>query len=294
VAALNWPRNYIAGDGLYANAAPDTFQNPARELGWSPVLSMPEARLGLQGVVEGFLLVEGSLYCPSMPTQLIEATIDLRGGRITQAEYDARIKERTKYEWRLKEQLTSNKFRCACPASGTRPTVMCALKPSSEAPDRRVLISGTKLKVRDRIHPLPELVAAEHLPSPCTCDAVTFDLRKHPEVARTLQTIAYGSPGHTDVYNALRQSQEGFHGFVKDEGKEALGAAGKRRVHGYAANWIMVAVTIAAAGIRKVRSFLDKARIDKHGTLYLPRPQRSGGHARTGLPPGTLNLRDGP
>ena len=294
VAAVDWPRNYIAGDGLYTNAAPETFQNPARELGWRPVLSMPAARLGLQSVVNGFLVVEGSLYCPSMHTQLIDATIDLRSGRISQAEYDVRTKERKKYESRLKEQISSNKFRAACPASGKRPTVMCALKPASETPDRRTLISGPKLNVRDRIHPLPELVASEHRPTPCTCDAVTIDLTQHPDLARTLQPISYGTSSHTDVYNALRQPHEGLHGFMKDEGKEALAAAGKRRVHGYAANCLMAAVTISVAGFRKVRSFLDKARIDSTGTLFVTRPPRAGGHGRTGLPAGTLRLRDGP
>jgi hypothetical protein len=75
---------------------------------------------------------------------------------------------------------------------------------------------------------------------------------------------------HTDTYNALRQSQEGLHGFAKDEGKEALGSSGKRR------------------------AFLNRAVEDASGDLYVTRNERAGDHARTHLPPGTKGTRGDP
>jgi len=123
---------------------------------------------------------------------------------------------------------------------------------------------------------------------------VTIDLTEHPDLARTYQPLGYGTPEHTDVYNALRDPHEGFHGFMKDDAKENLAAAGNRRVHGYAANCVMIAITVAAAAVRKVRSFLEQAHMNGRGILYRPREQRSGDHARTGLPPGTRRLRDDP
>jgi hypothetical protein len=106
----------------------------------------------------------------------------------------------------------------------------------------------------------------------------------------------YGTDQHTDLYNALRQSQEGLHGFAKDEGYEALGSPGKRRSRGYAAQSLFAAVLLAAAGIRKVGVFLRKSKDQKdaNGNRFVKRHKRVGEHATTHLPPGTKGARGDP
>jgi hypothetical protein len=105
--------------------------------------------------------------------------------------------------------------------------------------------------------------------------------------AKFRQPLPYGSDEHSDLFNTLRQSQEGMHGFAKDEAHEALGAPGKRRVRGKAAQSIIAAFLLAAANIRKIRTFLTNADEDEDGAVFVPRRERVRDHARTGLPPGT-------
>lgn len=100
--------------------------------------------------------------------------------------------------------------------------------------------------------------------------------------------LRFGTDEHTWRYNVLRQSQEGFHGFAKDDAHEALGAAGKRRVLGRTAQSLLIATLLTAAGIRKVRVFLTNAEPDEDGRLRVPRITRKGDHATTFMPPGGI------
>ncbi len=104
--------------------------------------------------------------------------------------------------------------------------------------------------------------------------------------AKFRQPLVYGSDKHTDLFNTLRQSQEGMHGFVKDEDNEALGAPGKRRVRGKGAQSVFDAFLLAAASIRKIRAIITERQEDSDETIYVPRKPRKGEHARTGLPAG--------
>lgn len=94
LAHKNFQPRYLAGDGLYANADPATFHNPARDSGWRLILPVLDANLGIQTTVEGFHLIEGHWYCPSIPTILIDATRDFRAKTIDLDTYEARIAER--------------------------------------------------------------------------------------------------------------------------------------------------------------------------------------------------------
>jgi len=121
---------------------------------------------------------------------------------------------------------------------------------------------------------------------PAVCRQQTVTVHK-TKGARYLQDLRYGSPEQTAVYNALRQAQEGFHGFAKDEAKEALGTAGNRRFHGKAAQTIMAAFLLAAAGLRKVDAFMREAKVDENGDQYVLRRPR----AEASPPPGTKPRR---
>lgn len=138
-------------------------------------------------------------------------------------------------------------------------------------------------------------------PKPCRQHTVTIDLTDGDaeddnwrNAARLTQDLIFGTDEHTDTYNAMRQSQEGLHGFAKDDAYEALDTPGKRRIRGLAAQSLFAAVLLAAAGIRKVRVFLRNARTDENGDLYVVRRPRKGEHATTHLPPGGPGTRGDP
>ncbi|MCK5927959.1 MAG: hypothetical protein KAG80_07170 [Nocardioides sp.] len=289
--------HYLAGDGLYANATAEYFHIPARNLGWKLVLPILDDHTGIQGSADGLVIVEGEWYCPSIPPILINATKNYRAGTIDRTVYLQRIAARDTYRARNKGINNSGTQRWGCPASGSHPAVICALKPRSE---ENKFIGGPVLGVRlkNRITPDPDTQTNGAWPKPCRQESVTIDLRPDTEdavnLSKFLQDILFGTDEHTDTYNALRQSQEGMHGFAKDEGKEALGSSGKRRTRGYAAQSLFAAVLLAAAGIRKVRTFLSRATEDTNGDLYVARNPRTGDHATTHLPPGTKGTRGDP
>lgn len=298
LASRNFQPRYLAGDGLYAQAHPAAFHDQARKTGWKLVMPILDAHLGVQAAAEGFLMVEGHWYCPSIPKTLIEATGDFRAKAIDLDTYETRIAERAKYRARLHEDKGENVQRYGCPAYGTKATVMCALKPRSQTKDRKLISQGPTLPVRlrERIKPDPATATNGIYPKPCRVNTISIDhsADAHVDAARHRQDLVFGTREHTDTYNALRQSQEGLHGFIKDEAKEALASPGKRRIRGLAAQSLFSAVLLAAAGIRKVRAFLARAKADENGDLYVERRERTGDHATSHLPPGTAESRGDP
>lgn len=183
--------------------------------------------------------------------------------------------------------------------------MICALKPKSE---ENKFIGGPTLGVRlkDRVLPNQATQTNGIWPKPCRQESVSITftpeagnaeaIASHArrDAARYAQDLTFGTAEHTTTYNALRQSQEGLHGFAKDDAYGALATPGKRRIKGRAAQSVFAAFLLAAAGIRKVRTFLRNARHDENGHLYVPRKKRTGEHATSHLPPGTKGTRGDP
>lgn len=59
-------------------------------------------------------------------------------------------------------------------------------------------------------------------------------------------------------YQSGRSGVEGFNGYLKDSGREALHQAGRRRLRGMAAQYVMTAVLVASANMRKIATFLNE------------------------------------
>jgi hypothetical protein len=77
-------------------------------------------------------MVEGTWYCPSMPEVLVNATVDLRAGRIDATTHQARIAARADFALRRKSGPDTDGYeRFMCPAGGDRPKVRCGLRPPS-------------------------------------------------------------------------------------------------------------------------------------------------------------------
>lgn len=276
--------HYLAGDNLYSNAKASTFQTPARDIGFQLVLGYAKDNLGDQEAHQsGMRLIEGAPYCAAIPDALVNATRDLRQGHISLQRYGDLIRARVAYQMRTQQKPSEGiAERMCCPAAGSHSLVKCNNKPASNEPLPIRQDGGHVTDARLRILP-PADISGNHMPGVCKQQSVTVDALYG---AKSRQPLQYGSDEHTDLYNTVRQSQEGLHGFAKDDAYEALAAPGKRRVRGKAAQSLFTAFLLAAANLRKIRAFLTNAQQDQDGAFFVPRRPRVRDHARTGLPPG--------
>jgi len=222
-------------DRAYSGALATNFHLPVRAMGFALVIDYRVDQLGRQANSHGAVLVEGAWYCPGMPEALVRATIDLRAGAIDADTYRQRIDARRAYQLRRKSGPDVDGYeRFMCPAQGTRPKVRCELRPTSLA-----VIGARTLNPPTS----PPLLCSQH--------AVTIA----PDVAaRHAQSFAYGSEEWARHYATLRNTIEGWNGFVKDPAHEALAQPARRRVRGIAAQGIFVTLLIVAANLRKIET----------------------------------------
>ena len=208
------------------------------------VCDYKDDQLGVQDEYGGFLQVEGAWYSPSIPPPLINATIDYREHLIDEDTYETRLQERWNYLARPKSRPDEEgHVRLQCPAAGSWPTVRCPLKPASTTRDNR-----------GRLHIVVEPALKANPPRSCTQQTVTVP----PEAgAKFRQELLYGSPDWNNAYHTLRNTNEGMNGYVKDPAHEALDDPGRRRIHGVAAQSVLVAFLVMAANVRKIRTFLS-------------------------------------
>ena len=165
--------------------------------------------LGVRGSQQGFLQIEGALYCPMIPTALVEATLDFREGRINEALYRQRLEARWTYRARPEgNRDAEGHVRVQCPAANQWLLARCDLKPASVSDATqgrlRILLSA-------------QLTASP--PPSCTQQSVTIA----PEAgAKHHQELLFQSAEWHTTYSLLRNTNEGMNGYVKDPAHEAL------------------------------------------------------------------------
>lgn len=288
MAFRNHQPGWLAGDILYTNQQDLKFQIPAREAGYKLVLGYGVNQLGRQGAHEsGMVLVEGAYYGPCVPDDLANAAELLRQRKITLQQFGAMMKARAEFRMRTKQPAkpgTNGKpgtnERLQCPAAGDNPLVICAHKPKSQKDRPTTQSDGAKIDVRREINH-KKVVTKGAIPHVCNAETVTVAIE---DGAKFRQTLPFGSPEHTDRYNRLRQSQEGIHGTAKDEGRVALANPGRRRVRGWAAQQLFTAFLLAETASQRITAFMDAAKPDKNGDLFVLRRRPVKG--RDNLPPG--------
>jgi hypothetical protein len=221
-------------DRAYSTALSTRFHLPVRAMGFDLVVDYRIDQLGRQANSHGAVMVEGTWYCPSMPEVLVNATIDLRAGRIDASTYEARIAARADFALRRKSGPDADGYeRFMCPARGDRPKVRCELRRTS------------LVKLGQRT------VAAPPLEPPALCRQSAITIA--PDVgARHAQSLAFGSESWSRHYATLRNTIEGWNGFAKDPAHEALAQPARRRVRGIAAQGILVTFLYVAANLRKI------------------------------------------
>jgi hypothetical protein len=261
IAERGHPAHYLAGDRAYTQSKPEHFQLPASALGYGLVLDCKTDQLGQQGSHAGSVL-DGSWYCPAIPTSLVTATLDFRNGTIDQETHAARIEERRRYQIRPRSRPDAEgHIRMRCPASNPDPVVRCEQKPRSEG-------ASPKAKVRIELTHL----LRDHPPKICTQESVTLP----PESgAKYVQELAHETPEWHATYATLRNSNEGMNGFIKDGGREAVDDPERRRMRGIAPQSVLVALQLFAANLRKIDEFLTRAAKEAKKVRRLPSRRRT-------------------
>jgi hypothetical protein len=233
--ANGWPSGPLAGDRAYNNSDPDTFQLPARALGFALLFDYRDDQLGVAAEHAGAVQVEGRWHCPHMPTGLVDATKDFRGERIDEQTWRQRLAARRAFELRPKANLDSEGHqRMLCPAAGESPTVRCPLKKAS----MRFTAKLTVIPTASPVGP----------PAVCSQQSITVP----PEAgAKHGQALPFESPEWSNAYHTLRNGVEGTNGYLKDPTNMNLESAGTRRVRGIAAVSFLVGFQLAASNLRK-------------------------------------------
>jgi hypothetical protein len=263
VHARGHPRGWLAGDMAYTGAKADNFQLPALALDYRVVLDYRKDQLGVQDSFGGLVLIEGAWYCPSTPDVLINATRDYRKRLIDEATYDRLLQERWLYLAGARAGVDDEGHqRVSCPAAPYA-TARCDLKPAS------LTLKSTQGKLRI---PVRSDVRANP-PRVCTQQSLTIP----PEAgAKFRQELLFGSPKWHAVYHTLRNSIEGFNGYVKDGAHDALGEAQRRRLRGVTAQSVLVAFLLFGANLRKISAFLAEEDAVAVGAVRrLPRRRRT-------------------
>lgn len=301
---------YATGDRLYPHQAVEKWHIPLADAGYTAVTDFRIDTVGRQGVTKGgAFLVDGGFVCPCTPEPLVTATYDLRrrdGKQIDNTAYQARQHELDAYRLQNKGNADENgTIRRQCPAIGTSPTVICELALGSDTPrpkpqpdgtvgDTRVIVQLMPTRFEDVAAGLAEAKAIEEGKSeaeitkikaaarasgggtiPTLCSKGSTSIRKDV-LTKFRQDLTYGKPLHNAVYRAGRNTQEGAHGFAKDEAQESLGQPGRRRKRGLAAQSLYAAISLAVTTMRKIASFLEHAKPDKNGKMFVPRTATPG------------------
>lgn len=289
----NVKKGVLSGDRLYIGQKPEKFHALVEEYGGELITDFRIDVLGRQGNHQGADQVEGHHYCPMMPDDLAEAVLAYWTKGHTDyknlAVLKARIKQRAIFRMRNKSAPTADGRRqMQCPASGTHPLVKCEFKPASvDVTIQTRQPDGTVTDARPDIIVDPKRLKDGEIPT--CCSQPTFTLQRH-EGLKHRQAKPYGTPDHTRIHQALRNSQEGIHNFAKDDQHEALAAPGKRRKRGVAAQRLYQAVGWAVAALRKIVYFMKTAREDSTGRLYVLRDL--GDPTPDGLPLGAVGYHD--
>lgn len=218
----------------FANSLQERLHDPAFELGYTPSTEYRIDRLGIQGGDHGAKYIEGATYCPATPKPLVDASQDQVDKKIDRATFRERVTARRAFQLHVKERPDAK--GCVvlrCPALGPSPTVVCPLRELL-----KTRVDPNKGKV------LPA-VDSEDLPDfpdkICEQHSVSFGTAKN---RRHAQAFEYGSKEFDDFHDHARNSIESLNNQIKSGGTEDIQSSTRRRVRGFGAVGIIVAILV--------------------------------------------------
>lgn len=262
----------------WANALPSRLHIPARALGWTPSTDYRIDRLGPQGKEgelgskDGVVFIEGLRLCPGTPKALQMASVDheKKQNGVDDAVYKIRIENRLAFQVRAKERPDAQgRQPVSCPARSNSPTVTC---PIFELLMERE--GKTLPEVADKERPRVEEADApnmDFLPKICRQHSVT--LQQEDDI-RTRQGFQYKSDEWNEFHTHARNSIEGLNGNSKDDGQESIDSTSRRRVRGFAAAAVFMAILLTTFNLRTIATFLKKEEAAKHREQPLDPGQR--------------------
>ncbi|MEC5170370.1 hypothetical protein [Glaciihabitans sp. GrIS 2.15] len=236
---------YAAADNDYwAHADIEKLHLQSIDTGFRPLTRYRVDTLGHKGGYAGAKQVEGNHYCPGMPTNLINATLDFNAGTETEETYRLRISQRKQYALRNKERpAADNSVKKMCPAFGPGATITCIFRDVHNKSSKKA-----KVAVQPKYRPSEKLEI-------CSKTSVKFPAHAYIKFE---QDKDYGTVEHEELLTSARNSAEGTFGQLKDNGFEGLSSASRRKVRGYAAAQVFVTLLLVAFNIRTISSFMKK------------------------------------
>jgi hypothetical protein len=217
VRGRSYPAEFLGADRGYSQARPERFHLPVRALGYSFVMDYRETELGRQANSAGAVMVDGAFSCPSMPEDLVSASVDLRAGTIEAATHAARITARR--SWRLVRKGGPDKDgyeRHGCPGRGEHPHLCCPLQPTAadkalgQIPVLAPPLDPPKVCTQSAVTIAPDIGARHRRQTPpgsrFRITAMGQDLRRLPQHHRGHERI---SQGHRARVFGLAWSKEG-------------------------------------------------------------------------------------
>jgi len=267
IPAAGLPTGLLVVDRGYSQNFSGNFAIPVRELGYGLVMDYGKHSLGVQAEAGGCLLVEGSWYGPCLPQHLIDATKDVRAGRITEEQYRDRIKARETYAMRLKSDVPGGLSAVhRCPARGLGRTMSCA-NAGTGGP-----ISVVRAGQR-RALPIVDLRPSPALPVCARSESIS--IRREAEHLRYIQELPYESEAWRAMYTRARNSIEGENGRLKN-GDAQIDTVAHRRFRGMAKQLFAILCKVVAANLDSIRKWMneqDLARATVQGKHARGRPR---------------------
>ncbi len=244
IASRGHPTALAIGDGIYlGGSTPANYHHPARAAGYGLIGEYHAGTPAITIAEQGAIQVDGSWYCPSMPTDLINATVDKRSGKIDEKTWRARIDRRTLYMVRPNGKIEPDGYqRFRCPASGTSATVACPLKGE---PPKAGLTAVT--------------ITPKHPDKVCTQKSITIGPSPG---AKWRQDLQYGTEAWRREMGR-RNEAEHFNADLKSAIQGALDSAGRRQVKGRTAATVFTAITIVAENVRRLDVHLARSAVPK-------------------------------
>ena len=248
----------------WANATVTRLHRPAHDLGWTPSTDYRIDRLGPQGKNKqlgsksGVIFIEGSRYCPGTPTALQMASVDheKKQNGVDDAVYKIRIETRRAFQVHAKERPDEKgRQPVSCPARGNSPSVTCPIFELLMERDGKSLPT-----IADKERPRIEDDDAPHVDFlPLICRQHSISIQKADDL-RTSQGFQYKSDEWEDFHRHARNSIEGLNGNAKDDGQESIDSTSRRRVRGFAAAAVFMAILLTTFNLRTITSFIKEER----------------------------------
>ena len=260
------PARLIIGDRAYGNSPlAENFQIPARELGYQLLFDMKVDDLGKPHDEGHFIVLEGNLYSPALrgKENLIKATVHYRVDKsIDYDTWQKRLEQRAKYMLQPHEASTreGGGQQMRCPAAGPNPTVACPLRPRDIEAE-----TGKHLAL---LPIMPKNVPPEHTRGKLCTNAGGTSIIRGPVYDRQAMDprIQFGTPEWYTWYSTTRNTIESVNASAKNGAGAALAIADRRRVRGYAANYIFTALLLVATNMHKTEVFMAKnIQVDSRG-----------------------------